>query len=164
MAENKALRDLASVPSNYGIDREKIKLMDREKIDDFKKLIRVLQDDNYRLEEERAKLKHKLKQMAMLSNCNTPGEREIRLGLTKEQISIVDDFAQKLANGEAEMPADVYRLKKENEDLKRQMESLNNKGFDFIKGQLEGMIKNISGGVGGGSMSQEQFNKIQQDN
>jgi len=42
MAENKALRDLASVPSNYGIDREKIKLMDREKIDDFKKLIRVL--------------------------------------------------------------------------------------------------------------------------
>lgn len=42
MAENKVLRDMAGVPVNYGIDREKVKLMDREKIDDFKKLIRVL--------------------------------------------------------------------------------------------------------------------------
>lgn len=35
--------------------------MDRDKIDDYKKLIRVLQDDNYRLEAERAKLKQQLK-------------------------------------------------------------------------------------------------------
>jgi hypothetical protein len=42
MAENKVLRDMAQVPANYGIDREKVKLTDREKIDDFKKLIRVL--------------------------------------------------------------------------------------------------------------------------
>lgn len=66
LAENKALRDMASVPANYGIDREKVKLMDREKIDDFKKLIRVLQEDNYSLEEERAKLKHMLKQQSMM--------------------------------------------------------------------------------------------------
>ena len=53
---------MANVPKNYGINREQVKLHDREKIDDFKKLIRTLQDDNYRLEEERAKLKHMLKQ------------------------------------------------------------------------------------------------------
>ena len=61
MAENKALRRLAGVPANYGIDRTQVKLLDRDKIDDYKKLIRVLQDDNYRLEAERAKLKQQLK-------------------------------------------------------------------------------------------------------
>ncbi len=60
-AENRALRQMAHVPDNYGIKLDQIKLHDREKIDDFKKLIKVLQDDNYKLEEERAKLKHALK-------------------------------------------------------------------------------------------------------
>ena len=61
MAENKQLRALAGVPANYGVDREAVKLLDKEKIDDFKKLIRVLQEDNYRLEAERAKLKRDLR-------------------------------------------------------------------------------------------------------
>ena len=65
MAENKILRELAQVPAGYGIDREAVKGMDKEKIDDFKKLIRVLQEDNYRLEEERASLKFQLKQKAL---------------------------------------------------------------------------------------------------
>jgi len=42
MAENKQLRNLASVPDNFGIDREKVRLMDRDKIDDYKKLVRIL--------------------------------------------------------------------------------------------------------------------------
>jgi hypothetical protein len=54
MAENKQLRDLSAVPDNFGIDREKVRLMDREKIDDYKKLVRILQEDNYELEKERA--------------------------------------------------------------------------------------------------------------
>lgn len=57
LAETRTLRKMANVPSNYGIPLEQVKLHDREKIDDFKRLIRVLQEDNYRLEEERAKLK-----------------------------------------------------------------------------------------------------------
>ena len=60
-AENRTLRSMANVPDNYGINLEQVKLHDKEKIDDFKKLIKVLQDDNYKLEEERAKLKHALK-------------------------------------------------------------------------------------------------------
>lgn len=66
MAENRTLRNMAHVPSNYGINLEQVKLHDREKIDDYKKLIRVLQEDNYKLEEERARLKHMLKQQSML--------------------------------------------------------------------------------------------------
>jgi len=49
------------VPDNFGIDREKVRLMDWEKIDDYKKLVRILQEDNYELEKTRAELKNKLK-------------------------------------------------------------------------------------------------------
>ena len=61
MAENRQLRSMANVPENFGVDLEQIKLLNIEKIDDYKKLIRVLQEDNYKLEEERARLKHMLK-------------------------------------------------------------------------------------------------------
>jgi len=66
MAENRTLRKMAGVPKNYGIPLEQVKLHDREKIDDYKKLIRLLQEDNYKLEEERAKLKHMIKQQSMM--------------------------------------------------------------------------------------------------
>ena len=59
--ENKQLRIQANVPDNFGIDLTTIKLHDKEKIEDFKRLIKVLQDDNYKLEEERARLKHAVK-------------------------------------------------------------------------------------------------------
>jgi hypothetical protein len=62
MAENRTLRSMTNVPKNYGLNLDQVKLHDREKIEDYKKLIRVLQDDNYKLEEERARLKHMLKQ------------------------------------------------------------------------------------------------------
>jgi predicted RNase H-like nuclease (RuvC/YqgF family) len=42
LAETRTLRKMANVPANYGINLEQVKLFDREKIDDFKKLIRVL--------------------------------------------------------------------------------------------------------------------------
>ncbi len=84
MAENKVLREKVGAPANFGIDREKVRLLDQEKIDDFKKLIRVLQEDNYRLEEERAKLKHMIKQHAMLLNNNDPDHRYKKFNLNEE--------------------------------------------------------------------------------
>ena len=42
LAENRTLKKMANVPQNYGINAEQIKFLDREKIDDYKKLIRVL--------------------------------------------------------------------------------------------------------------------------
>ena len=61
-AENRTLRKMAAVPDNYGIDLAQIKLNSDKKIETYTKLIKVLQDDNYKLEEERARLKHMLKQ------------------------------------------------------------------------------------------------------
>ena len=42
LAENRQLRIMAGVPDNYGINLENIKLHDQERIEDFKKLIKVL--------------------------------------------------------------------------------------------------------------------------
>lgn len=138
MAENSVLRKMANVPKNYGINREQVKLHDREKIDDYKKLIRVLQDDNYKLEEERARLKHMLKQQSMMYKQD-PSQRY--KDLTQEQIFKVDQYVLKLKSGETEEPADFYKLKKENQNLKAQLEALNSKGFDFVRTQLESFFK-----------------------
>ncbi len=62
-------------------------------------------------------------------------------GLTKEQVFIVDQFVMKLLAGEAETPAEFYQLKKENEELKAQLEALNSRGFDLIKSQIEYFFK-----------------------
>ena len=163
MAENKVLRDMAGVPANYGVDREKVKLQDREKIDDFKKLIRVLQEDNYRLEEERAKLKHMMKQQSMMYSSKTPDQRYQNLNLDADQVARLDEFVCKLVNGEAAEPADFFKLKKENEKLRAQMEALNDQGFAFIKGQLEELFKELTS-AGGGGLTPEQYAKMCTDN
>ncbi len=74
-AENRTLRKMVPVPDNYGIDLSEIKLNSEKKIENYTKLIKVLQDDNYKLEEERARLKHLLKQQSMLYTNNTPWDR-----------------------------------------------------------------------------------------
>jgi ribosomal protein L9 len=112
---------MKGVPENYGIDREKIKLLDREKIDDFKKLIRVLQEDNYSLEEERAKLKHMLKQQSMLCSRRMAEDGKkpyAGFDLTSDQVARVDEFILKLLNGDTQETSDFYRLRQENEKLK----------------------------------------------
>jgi hypothetical protein len=42
------------------------------------------------------------------------------------------------------------------------METLEKKGFNFIREQVEGLFKDLAGGAGGG-LSTEQFDKIRQD-
>lgn len=115
-AENRTLRGWAAVPDNYGIDLGQIKLNSEKKIENYTKLIKVLQDDNYKLEEERARLKHMLKQQSMLYTNNQPWDRYPNL--TPEELFKVDQFVLKLKGGEAEEPADFYKLKKENTILK----------------------------------------------
>ena len=129
-AENRALRQMANVPDNYGIKLDQIKLHDKEKIDDFKKLIKVLQEDNFKLEEERAKLKHAIKIQSMMYKSTDPSERF--KGLSQDQLMSVDQFVLRLLTGEASDPSDVYSLRRENESLKAQMEALNSKGFEQI--------------------------------
>jgi hypothetical protein len=101
MAENKILRELAKVPAGYGIDREAVKGLDKEKTEDFKKLIRILQDDNYRLEEERAQLKQSLRQRALNGRINDQ-EFAIKVNALKDaQKNRVVEFIERLLSGQA---------------------------------------------------------------
>lgn len=90
-AENRTLRQMVGAPDNFGIDIEKIKLLNREKVEDFRKLIKILQDDNYKLEEERAKLKHALKIEQMRHEGGDPSQ--YFKSLTRDQIASVNQFA-----------------------------------------------------------------------
>ena len=74
-AENKTLRQMTNVPDNFGIKVDQIKLHDKEKIEDYKKLIKILQDDNLKLEKERANLKHALKMQSVMIKNENPGDR-----------------------------------------------------------------------------------------
>ena len=129
-AENRTLRQMAQVPDNYGIKLEEIKLHNKEKIEDFRKLIKILQDDKNKLEEERAKLKHALKLQQTLSEPRDPSQYFKHL--TDEQRLQVNNYALRLVQGNAIEPSDYYQLKKENEDLKHKISALESSGFQTI--------------------------------
>lgn len=69
--------------------------------------------------------------------------------MTPEQLFKVDQFVLKLLNGDTEEPADFYKLKKENQILKAQLDVLNTKGFDFAKAQIEAFLKELGLGDSG---------------
>lgn len=116
IAENRTLRQMANVPDNFGMQIDQVKLHDKDKIEDYRKLIKVLQDDNYKLEEERAKLKHALKLQSMMKNSTDPAERY--KGLSDNQMFTVDQFVLRLLSGDTTDTSDAYALKRENESLK----------------------------------------------
>jgi len=63
LAENWVLREMSNVPDNFGLEQQKkiIKLKDRDTVFEYKRLVKILQEDNYKLEKERAQLKHQIK-------------------------------------------------------------------------------------------------------
>ena len=130
LAENRILRQMADVPENFGIDIAKIQMGDRVKIEDYKAKIRILQNDIADLEEERAKLKHKLKILG--STFNAKGDPFDFL--TPEQKVEVFQFAYDLKEGRREVEKGVY-------DLKEQINQLNQK---IIQLQIENA--NLGGG------------------
>ena len=145
VAENRLLKNMAGVPENYGIDIEKIRLQDRDKIDDYKRLIKVLQQDNYKLEEERAHLKQMMKEQAMIfrdANESRPAKRY--RDLTEDQLFQVDAFVTRLKNGEEESHGDRIELKKENEKLRTELNALEKKGYNMLKQQLDEFLDTFS--------------------
>lgn len=168
MAENKLLRDMSAVPDNFGIDREKVRLLDREKIDDYKKLVRVLQEDNYLLEEERAKLKHKIKEMSMLIRSKNPVERYEQFNLRPDQWAQLDHIVLKLKNDEVVEPADIYDIKMQNEILRAQIEVYKDKDVDKVRGQMEHVLKELTRegpdgrGLLSGGITPDQLKQIMQ--
>lgn len=163
-AENRTLRKMATVPDNYGMDLSQLKLGSEKKIENYTKLIKVLQDDNYKLEEERARLKHMLKQQSMLYTNNTPWDRYPHL--TPDELNKVDQYVMKLKSGEAEEPADFYKLKKENTVLKAQLEALNQKGFEHAKSLIDTLMKELGLGKDGESAPGDGklFDRLQSGN
>ena len=124
---------MVNVPDNFGIKVDEIKLHDKEKIEDYIKLIKVLQDDNLKLEKERATLKQTLKMQAVMTKNENPKERYKNLNLSGEQQLKLDQYALNLMNGELEIDqGDVYSLRRENESLKADLEVLKQKNFDTI--------------------------------
>ena len=95
----------------------------------------------------------------MLYTNNQPWDRYPNL--TPEELFKVDQYVLKLRAGEAEEPADFYKIKKENTLLKAQMEALNTKGFEFAKATIEAFLKEmgLSGEAGG-----KLFEKMQVGN
>lgn len=131
---------MANVPDNFGLEAEKriIKLQDRETVFEYKRLVKILQEDNYNLEKERAKLKHQLKQMAIYGTLNSIEEFK---DLTPEQRVRLADFITKLKRGETEEDRSWYDLHEENKNLRRELEILQTKGYNVIKQQLEAFLR-----------------------
>jgi chromosome segregation ATPase len=147
--ENRTLRKMSGVPDNYGIDLSQLKMDSEKKIENYTKLIKVLQDDNYKLEEERARLKHMIKQQSMLYTNNQPWNRFP--DLTPDQLNKVDQFVMRMKSGDDADPADYLKLKQDYQVLKGQLEALNAKGFEFAKATIDAFMKEmgLSGGENG---------------
>lgn len=160
--ENRTLRKMTGVPDNYGIDLSQLKMDSEKKIENYTKLIKVLQDDNYKLEEERAKLKHMIKQQSMLYTNNTPWQRFP--DLTPDQLQKVDNFVLRMKNGDDAEPADFLRLKQDNQVLKGQLEALNDKGFEFAKATIDAFMKEVGLSGGEAGESGKLFDRLQSGN
>ena len=169
MAENKFLRSMGDgIPDNFGKEREKVKLKDKAIIDDYKKLARVLQEDNYKLEAERAKLKHKIKQLVSSGSKNTApvsmdGVRDLDK-LSDAQREKVNDFVWRLqaSNVYEDEELDPFALLQENRALKSENAELRDatqRGYGFIRDELERlMTQNVP--KGGAGLSPEDLQAL----
>lgn len=149
LQENAYLRQLSNVPANFGLKRENVKLHDMKTADDLKKLVKVLQDDNFHLEEERAKLKHALRVLSIQDlngiddrNPDTEKYRKMlfeRINRMKyDELQKIDGFIVRLLNGSDGNDADrIARLNAELASLRNnQNDQLDlNKLKDAFKGQ-----------------------------
>lgn len=140
LAENRILRKMNNIPDNWGCEPQKriIKLQDRETVFEYKRLVKILQEDNYNLEKERAKLKHQLKQMAIFGTLSNVQEFK---DLTPEQRVRLADFIIKLKRGETDEDKSWYDLHEENKNLKKELEILQTKGYNVIRQQLEAFFR-----------------------
>ena len=161
MDENKLLRDMAQAPSNFGKNRDNVQLLDRQLKSDYEKLIRVLQDDNYRLEEERAKLKYQMKTLMRFDNI----QGTLRLDDARQTFRLTDAQQEKLRNyiknlvtGETIDSGDLYEKVKEIERLKARLHFLEDQGFEQIKEHME---KVFAGKGGRGDLGPEAVGQLQ---
>lgn len=120
ISENRLFREWLNIPENFGVDLSKIDLLNKEKIEDYKAKVRVLEREVEGLEEERAKLKQKIRFIGLVWDSNEFGKGS----LTQEQRLMVAQYAQNLYEGKNELPREDYELKKENQNLRNKIDML----------------------------------------
>lgn len=96
LAENRVLRKMANVPENYGFDLEEVKLAERQQLEDYKSQVRYLEKEIEELEEERTKLRFRLRQISSVFS-NKPGERY--KDMSPDQLYMIDQYAMNLKEG-----------------------------------------------------------------
>jgi hypothetical protein len=94
MAENKILRRLSGVPDNYGFDLEQVKLAEKEETIDYRRKIRLLENDVQELEKERSQLRYKLKHLG-----GKKGSSDRYKELNEEELQILDEVAIDIKTG-----------------------------------------------------------------
>ena len=127
LAENRVLREMAGVPENYGFDLNEIKLVEKQKIEEYRGRINRLEEEVEELEKERAQLRYKLRNLSTLY-----GEKGLRFNqLNAEQMRMVDEFALNLREGRIELPINdrSKELLLEIEKLKAQLQILESNSF-----------------------------------
>ncbi|CAI2367120.1 unnamed protein product [Moneuplotes crassus] len=136
LAENRILRKMNNVPDNWGCEPEKriIKLQDRETVFEYKRLVKILQQDNLSLEKERAKLKEQIRQMALDGSLKSI--EELR-DLSPEQRIQLSNFLMRLRSGETNEGKSWFELNEENKALTKELETIKNHGYKAIREQLE---------------------------
>ena len=129
ISENRVLREMSGVPENYGFNLEEIKLVEKQKIEEYRGRIRRLEQEVEELEKERVELRYKIRNMSTLY-----GEKGIRFhDLTADQMLAVDNFARNLKEGNLELPLNdrSRELMREIEKLKAQISILESGGYGF---------------------------------
>ena len=64
------------------------------------------------------------------------------LELTDEQLMSVDQFVLRIISGDAIEPADFYRIRKENEELRQRLEAVQGSGLNGLSDQLKNLLQN----------------------
>lgn len=111
--ENQLLRRMGNVPENFDMQVEDLMAAEKDKIEDYEKLIQVIQKDNQELEKERAKLKNEIRQLTLMVNTSDTNERYRHL--TKDQVFAMDQYMLRLLSGDPQTDTTEFmRLKREN--------------------------------------------------
>jgi len=119
IAENRVLREMAGAPENIGIPINEIKLAEKEKLEEYKIKLRHYEEEIHSLEKERAILKARLRERPTI-----PGDKTFTKGLTGDQIILVEQFINDLREGKDPQYMGNEDLRRENEQLKAEIERL----------------------------------------
>ena len=112
---------MANVSDDFdGLDLSLIKQRDREQIDEYKKRIQVLEEDNHALELERSTLKRKIHIQAKMYASSDSEPRQRYKGLTLDQLQSVDQYVLHLLDmKDPAMIEDFHHYKRLYEELKQ---------------------------------------------